>query len=154
MNTRTLLALAPVNRVVLLEALVLVLAVRVALRVLPFAIVRRGLDRWAHVKIGTTAHDVRHVRDVRSAGFQPGRVAWAVSAIGRRARGTTCLTEALAADTMLRRYGHAPSLKIGVRRGAVISLDAHAWVEVGGAVVIGTTPLLAEYAVLSSLHDR
>ena len=43
----------------------------------------------------------------------------------------------------------APVLKIGVRRGAVMSLDAHAWVECGDTVVIGTTPALTEYAVLS-----
>ena len=149
MRVRKLLALDPSDRAVLFEALMLILALRVALRVLPFARVRRGLDAWADLNVGATAHDVRHVHDMLRDSFQAGRVAWAVSAIGRRARGTTCLAEALAADSMLRRYGHTPSLKIGVRRGTVISLDAHAWVEVGGAVVIGTIPMLAEYAVLS-----
>jgi hypothetical protein len=51
---------------------------------------------------------------------------------------------------MLRRRGHAAALKVGVRRGAALSIDAHAWVECSGTVVIGTTPELAEYAVLSS----
>ena len=69
--------------------------------------------------------------------------------MGRRVPGTTCLVEALAAHCMLRRRGYVPALKIGVRRGAVMSLDAHAWVECEGDVVIGTTPALAEYAVLS-----
>jgi hypothetical protein len=48
---------------------------------------------------------------------------------------------------MLRRHVHTPALKIGVRRGAAMSLDAHAWVECDGTVVIGTTPALTEYAV-------
>jgi len=83
-------------------------------------------------------------------GCRPGDVVWAVDAIGSRVPGTTCLVEALSADCMLRRRGHASALKIGVKRGTAMSIDAHAWVECSGAVVIGTTPELSEYAVLAS----
>jgi hypothetical protein len=124
------------DRSLLLEALALIVALRVALCVLPFTTVRRYVGRWADGGRG-------------NATLQANRIVWAVNAMGRRVPGTTCLVEALAAHTMLRRYGQTPLLKIGVRRGAVMSLDAHAWVECGGTVVIGTTPSLAEYAVLS-----
>jgi hypothetical protein len=79
------------------------------------------------------------------------RIAWAVNAVGKRLTGTTCLVEALAADSMLRRHGHVPTLRLGVHDdGSVQSrLDAHAWVECGGMVVTGRIDNLQNYAVLS-----
>ncbi len=132
----TLRALAPADRRLLVEALSLIVALRAGLRLLPFTNVRRCVTRWAGFKAGSDC--------------EPGRIAWAVGAVGSRIPGTTCLVEALAADGMLRRRGHASTLKVGVRRGAALSIDAHAWVECSGTVVIGTTAELAEYAVLSS----
>ena len=122
------------SRALLAEALMLLLCARVGLRVLPFATLRRRLLRAP-------------TRNGRSVA----RVAWAVNAVGRRLAGTTCLVEALAADTMLRRHGHHPTLNLGVHGdGGVHSpLDAHAWVECGGMVVSGRTDDLERYAVLS-----
>jgi Transglutaminase-like superfamily len=132
---RTLLALPAERRRRLAEAFVLIVALRAGLRLLPFTSVRRGVRRWG----------ARMSSDMCG----PGDLVWAVDTVGSRLPGTTCLVEAFAADCMLRRRGHAPALKIGVRRGAVMSIDAHAWVECSGSVVIGTTPELTEYAVLS-----
>ena len=129
-------AVPAARRKLLLEASILVVALRVGLRVLPFTSVQRHIRRWA---------DVRSRDDCGS-----GDAVWAVDVIGARLPGTTCLVEALAADCMLRRRGHAPALRIGVRRGAGIAIDAHAWVECAGTVVIGTAPALSEYVVLSS----
>jgi hypothetical protein len=106
---------------------------------LPFTLVRSYLDRIARW----------HRASALSHHPPAGRIAWAVGAMGRRVPGTTCLVEALAAHCVLRRHGYAPMLSIGVRHGAALTLDAHAWVECGGTVVIGTAPALAEYAVLS-----
>jgi Transglutaminase-like superfamily len=133
---RTLFALSSSDRILLLEALTVTAAVRAGLRVSQFTAVRRYLDRWVDVK--------------SRAQCESRTIVWAVSAIGARLPGTTCLVEALAADCMLRRRGHASALKIGVRRGAELGIDAHAWVECSGAVVIGTAPALSEYVVLSS----
>ncbi|MBI4613045.1 MAG: lasso peptide biosynthesis B2 protein, partial [Planctomycetes bacterium] len=67
------------------------------------------------------------------------RIAWAVSAAGRRLPGTTsCLAEALAAQVLLAREGHRARLEIGVARGEGESLAAHAWVECGGQILLGT----------------
>lgn len=133
---RRLLALPAARRKLLLEAFVLIVALRAGLRVLPFTTVRRQLRRWSDVKSRNAC--------------EPSSAAWAVAAVGSRLPGTTCLVDALAADCMLRRRGHAPALKIGVRRGADIGIDAHAWLEYSGVVVIGTAPALSEYVVLSS----
>ena len=54
---------------------------------------------------------------------------------------------------LLHRHGHASNLKIGVRLvdRAVrdVPLDAHAWVECDGRIVIGAVADLDEYAVLA-----
>jgi hypothetical protein len=86
---------------------------------------------------------------VRTRTTSVSEVIWAVGAAGRRITGTTCLIEALAADTMLRRRGHQPLLRIGVRQGEHSLLDAHAWVECDGQVVMGEVPQLTDYAILA-----
>jgi hypothetical protein len=59
-----------------------------------------------------------------------------------------CLVLALVADTMLQRRGQASEIRIGVRRPASRRVQAHAWVECDGAVVVGALDDLAEYAPL------
>ena len=120
------------DRALLAEALLLLLIVRVALHLVPFSTLRKRLDRRAVVED----------RPVD-------RVAWAVGAAARRVPGTTCLAEALVAHNMLRRHGHAPVLRIGVREGDSSPITAHAWVECDGAVVMGAVDNLADHAVLS-----
>ena len=119
----------------IVEALWLLVAVRVTLRTWPFTTVRRCL--------------ARRVQPARAGGATPEQIARAVRAVGRRVPGTTCLAEAVAGHTMLQRHGHPAVLRIGVRRGDRAELDAHAWVECGGTVAIGTVVDLADYAVLS-----
>jgi hypothetical protein len=120
----------------------LMLALHVALRLLPFTTVRRQLDRVA-------GRGRRREAAARGREVEARRIIWAVRAAASRLPGTTCLIEALAADTMLRRWGHPSSLRIGVRRGSLAALDAHAWVDCNGRTVVGDTPALAEYAALS-----
>ena len=82
-----------------------------------------------------------------------GRIAWAVTAVARRLPGRiTCLSEAIAAHTMLRHRGFRPELHFGVREHSHSSqpLDAHAWVECGGKIVVGELENLADYAVLTA----
>ena len=49
----------------------------------------------------------------------------------------TCLTQALAAEVLLRRQGYPSLLHIGVLRGEEGQLEAHAWLKSGDKVVIG-----------------
>jgi len=66
----------------------------------------------------------------------PGRIRWAVEAASLRVPGARCLVRAVAAEAMLRAAGHPSTLLLGVDRRDG-DLDAHAWVESGGQVVIG-----------------
>jgi hypothetical protein len=67
------------------------------------------------------------------SGYQ---VAWSVRAASRRIPRASCLTQALAVQLLLARYGHLSKLQIGVARkdGDFV---AHAWVEYGGRIVTG-----------------
>lgn len=114
------------------EAALLHVFVAVALRIVTYARLQRALERVVRVP-GRPRSSVSDVT-------------WAIDAVGRRI-GTTCLVEAAVAFTMLRRHGHDPRLRIGVKRGAS-DFAAHAWVECDGRVVTGELPDLAGYAML------
>jgi hypothetical protein len=63
----------------------------------------------------------------------------AIVAVRRASRfvpGATCLTQAIAARTLLARRGHSSTLHLGVAKEDG-ELKAHAWLEAGGRVVIG-----------------
>lgn len=61
----------------------------------------------------------------------------------------TCLTQALAARRLLSRYGYDAILKIGVAKSES-KLEAHAWIEVDGKVVLGRQAYHSRYAVLET----
>jgi len=64
-------------------------------------------------------------------------IAWAVTTTSRFIPGTTCLPQALAAQLLLNRHGYEARLCIGVARERAGQLEAHAWIESQGQVVIG-----------------
>lgn len=74
---------------------------------------------------------------------RPGRnaipivVGWSVEAVGRRLPGMKCLSRALAAEVILRRGDRDPKLCFGVVRDADKGIEAHAWVEDAGRIVVG-----------------
>lgn len=71
----------------------------------------------------------------------PEQIAWAVTAASHLVPKATCLPQALAARALLHASGHKSILRIGVAKGEDGSLQAHAWVESSGKVVIGGSEL-------------
>jgi hypothetical protein len=61
----------------------------------------------------------------------------------------TCLTQALAARSLLSRQGQPAVLKIGVAKSDG-NFEAHAWLEVDGRIVLGKRPFHSRYAVLGA----
>ena len=124
----------------LAQALILVVAVRLGLRLLPFRAVDRGL-----VQLGRRGRAASARRQAISSTTNPdawryeARAAWAVGAVARRLlRRRPCLTQALVLRLLLQRRGFPPAtLQIGVRRGRDGAFDAHAWLERDGRVLIG-----------------
>ena len=109
-----------------LRAYVLVWFIRLALWVRPFPKMHAWATKVRQSKMGEHPLDSRSVY----------KVVWAVSAAARRVPKATCLTQALATQIMLGRRGHKTSLQFGAVK-AGDKLEAHAWIERDGNVLIG-----------------
>lgn len=124
-----------------LAALRWVVDARVSLRVLPLRAVYARFDR-AQARLALSgACDARCVRDV----------AIAVRRVGRLVPGATCLPQALSMRAMLARRGVVGELRLGVARNKLGVVEAHAWVEVDGCVVIGNLPDLSRFQRLAEV---
>lgn len=122
-----------------LTALLLLAAVRLALSTLPFQRVRRAVDHLSQPGAGSASSEQP----------SPEKIASYVAATARYVPSASCLTQALAAQVLLGRAGHRCELRIGVAREAG-RLEAHAWVEHAGRIVIGgPASHVARYTPLS-----
>ena len=111
-----------VERRLILQAFLVVPAVRLGLWLLPFRVVHRLVrDRRVSGRTAVSAE----------------RIVWAVTAAASRVPRATCLTQALAASVLLPRYGHDATLRVGVAKGEDGRLRAHAWLESGGTTILG-----------------
>ena len=120
--SRRLFQLSRSEFLLLPESLILVVAVRAGLCMWPYDRVRRYLSRESRVSKNKPS---------------PTEIVRLISAVDRRLPGGSCLTRALAVETLLRRHGYDACLRIGVSKNAPSDLQAHAWVESNGEVVIG-----------------
>ncbi len=76
------------------------------------------------------------------------RIVWAVTAVSRRMPfGAGCLTQAFAAKILFACWGYPALMRIGVSRGEDGRLEAHAWVETQGVIVVGA-PASSRFTVL------
>lgn len=115
----------PEERRVFFKAVWLMAAVRIALW---FSSVQR-VTRWLNSMEQKNSPGASHIelnnlarRIVQAARFCP--------------LPPTCLVQALVADALLKRYGHSATLRIGVLKSEG-RLNAHAWLECPGGVLIG-----------------
>jgi len=132
---RRFAALPPRKRALLARAWLALACARLELAVAPFALLRK------------------QPRVSRTQGADAGSAAWAIRTAARFVPRATCLVQALAAHRLLARLGYDSRLHIGVAKpprnapGAgngpvedwASEFDAHAWVEYGGAVLVGVS---------------
>lgn len=139
-----LLRLPHGERLLLVRAVCLLVAIRLGLGLLPFRTVRRWLTKPVEgnaPRVGAPQGSID-------------RIVWAVVVASNYVPGTrTCLPRALAAQTLLTRHGYEACLRIGVVKGTAGEFKAHAWVENQGIIVIGDLDNLSHYSPLPSL-DR
>jgi len=122
----------------------LLLLVKLGLRLLPFQTLQRFLARAMLAPVGLRNSDPAF----------PDRIAWAVAVASRCLPGTRiCLPQALTGQVLLRREGYPAHLTLGVARIEEGRLEAHAWVESRGKVVIGGGGL-ERYNALSTLEGE
>lgn len=126
--------------VALALAVGLLLTIKAALSFLPFRQVAAAVERIASA-----------VARPRRAPVAPSRMIRAVRAAGRRMfPDKPCLPEALAAVFLYRLRGIPADLRIGVALPGDSGLEAHAWVESQGRIVIGDRPGSPAYTPLPS----
>jgi len=137
---RRLATLPTADRRLLLAAAALLPLVRLALLVLPFRLVTRGLRSMP--RLAATAH-------------RPERIGWAVGVAARYLPGgPQCLAQALTTQALLVRYGHPARLRIGVARGTAQRFHAHAWVESRDGLPIGQHSLAGFTALPPLARDQ
>lgn len=137
------------DRRVVLEAVALLALTSVGLHLFRFQTLRRTLT----FRPRPLTRQSLAPRGAESSTNAVARVTWGVTAAATRFPvSTSCLVRALAADAMLRHRGFASEVRFGVRkRGDRVSpLEAHAWVECDGEVVLGEIESLPDYAILIS----
>jgi hypothetical protein len=137
---RKFVRLTPLERGLLIKAMLLLGLIGLGLRLVPFAALWRILARMSRPTTKTSG---------KAEGAYVRGVTWAVSTAGRHMpRRAGCLGQALAAKALLSRRGIQARLCIGVDRPGERTLHAHAWVEFRGAVVVGEADDLSRYTVL------
>ena len=120
---RSFIALSNRERLLVLEAAVLLVGVGAAVRVVAYTRVRSALEAVPAPFFGS--------------GASRERIGWAVDAADSTAPGDrSCLARALVAGAMLERRGYETALRFGVN-GADRDMEAHAWLESGGETVVG-----------------
>jgi len=129
----------------LLQAMTLTVLVRTGLSVCSLDRVVRGLQRLAR--------GLPRWNPLTSA--YRDRAAWAANAVGCRfLPERPCLTQALVLQYLLLRRGdHSAQLHIGVTKHES-ELQAHAWVERNGRVLIGGTASPYKYERFQNLDEK
>ena len=135
---RKFLSLTPRERVLLINALLLLGAIRLGLKLMPFQTLRRLLARMAQ--------PIRTLQQAEKASVD--KVAWAVMVASHYIPGARCLAQALATQVLLERRGYPTQLRIGVARSKGGQLWGHAWVESQGQIVIGGSGNITLYTPL------
>src|SRR5215203_3416600 len=139
--------LTSADRRLLVSTALLLGAIRLGLRLLPFRTMRRVVVRLAQVPVGSRCTNPSSVD----------RLVWAVTVASWYVPRATCLTQALAAQVLLGWHSHQSRLYVGVARGEEGRLEAHAWVENQGKVIVGGGEL-SRYTLLPDMelenHER
>jgi hypothetical protein len=138
-----LLNLSASDRCLLIQAFVLIGIIRLGLLALPFRTLLQFLEKINQptLKSGqfTGQASVR-------------KIVWVVNVISRYMPGQVkCLARALTTQVLMSWQGHSSELQIGVAKSNSGTLEAHAWVEHQGHVVIGNLQDLSHFIPLPSL---
>jgi Transglutaminase-like superfamily len=137
--------LAPSERNLFLKAYLLLTFIRLGLLLRSFNRLRNLLERFSHPRQSLGV-------DILSPQQRVIRVQWAVEACSKVMPGSVkCLAKALTMKTLLNQYNCPSKLIIGVDKNGVNQLEAHAWIEYEGHVVMGQLKDLSRFKPLPNL---
>lgn len=121
-NLKRFLRLPKQERSLILQAVLAILVVRLSLAWPSLQTAQR-----LAVRIGWRSKDPLSAQ----------RIVWAIRSVARFVPRSTCLVQALAAQSLLIRHGYRPRLTIGVTKDECNGFGAHAWLTSGDEVLIG-----------------
>ena len=143
-NLRKFFLLNRRDRRLLLTSVLWLWAARLGLWLLPFQTVCQFLAKLSPPKPSPSKETSPDIE----------RIAWAVAVASRYVPAATCLTQALAGQILLAQHGEPAILQIGVAKNEAGNLQAHAWVENRGRIVIGASPELFRYTRLPPIEGK
>jgi hypothetical protein len=119
------LNLSSSERRLLIKTWILLGVIRLGLGLFPFSTFRKFLFKLTFLFHGLEKD------------FSEEYLVWSVAVVSLYMPKTTCLAQALTAQFLLQQAGHQARLHIGVNYGIGGRLEAHAWVESQGRILIG-----------------
>lgn len=129
------------QRRVVLYAFCLINTIRLSLWLFPFGVVRRQLRTF----LPNYKSDCS-ITGVISVLFIVQAVAIAANySLGH----PKCLARALTAQILLNQYGYSHNLHIGIAKNEARELEAHAWIEYRGQVIVGMLSNLDQFKTLA-----
>jgi hypothetical protein len=135
------LRLSTTEKWLLVKVALLLGAIRLGLRVLPFWTLRGAVAQLARVPAGSP--------HINRASVE--QLVWTVTVASRYVPKATCLTQALVTQILLGRRGYPARLHVGVAKSERGRLQAHAWLESQGRVVVGGGEL-SRYTLLPGME--
>jgi len=127
----------------LIRAAVLLWIVRLGLWILPFQWLRDLLSKKSRKPIAEVTTELASIR----------KIARSVKRMSRYVPAATCLAQSLVTVKLLEDAGLPACLRIGVARSKSGELEAHAWVESMGRVIIGGSHVdLSRFTVLHAVE--
>jgi hypothetical protein len=135
---RKFLHLSLIDQRLIIKSVFLLVAIKIGLSLLSFKTLLSFLDRIKQESIGKESNQKLSLE----------RTVWAVGVASKYVPLATCLTRALATQVLLAQQGYSTSLHIGVAKGKEGQLEAHAWVESQGQIIIGGLEALSRFSQL------
>jgi hypothetical protein len=131
------------DRILLLMTFILMTTIRLGLWLLPFRVLLK-----LQIKMMSLMHQTPNPTPVNLA-----RIIACVNLSTRyMPGGAKCLARALTTQVLMHHYSHSGELRIGVAKSTTGSLEAHAWIEHQGQVIIGNLEDLSRFIPLPSLN--
>ena len=138
------LALPYQRKKLLIKTLFSVLLIRLGLWILPYRLLTKWLDSLGSSVNVSEKNDWKLIKEVSHT----------VKSCAKYVPFASCLTQALATQTLLKVFGQGSTLKFGVDKDQNEKLIAHAWIEIDGKIIIGGSPELNRYTVLNSKNEQ
>jgi hypothetical protein len=135
--------LTPSDRHILLNAVLILGAIRLGMWLLSFKMLQQILARLSQAKFAPQTLEQLSIK----------KIIWAVNVASCYTPGhVKCLARALTTQLLLNRCGYSPELRIGVAKGDKGKFEAHTWVENQGEIVIGHLSDLVRFTPLPSFE--